>query len=775
MGWLPGYSARKQLTISGGPDGAWALYQKRLSVRKLIAWTDYQKNYVISPTQAFEGDNCYAMHIATLADGTRISDPATTNFRGYWAGMQNILGVDHDQIGTGTSPDGMVWTKDAGNPILTYTPLAWDSLHVNFPSVCVVGGTYYMFYCGCVVTSQDQIGLATSANPNGPFVKQNGGLPVLTSGFSADEFYVTTPSVIYEGGQFIMIYRAYTAALINSRICRAHSPDGINWVRDGMVLDTYADPEFKRYDASSLIMMCSSAAARMTFAISNDNGFTWVIQDTDPVPLDVTKNPNGQLSSGLVRVGSQWYNYYGAATEGTLTHNRISMAISGDLYNLPYQWSNAQNITKIPGPPTNCAVVIDGADFYEGTGSAKATVTANGGAQFTCLKDTSLAGFDWTKRRYFTFWCKSDAINKSGLVYLVSSAGNYRAWLFNYPAAWGQITVDIWSAPALTAGTWNPMATGWFLFGTNATLAGEHFWIDDVTAYQDDGKVGLDRLGRDDFNDIRFTKNDGVTLLDHWIEQYLTGQWADVWIEFADVPASPATITFYMYYQNPGDAGNSNERNTFIKADAFELEVVGNAPAQWAIGGGTFVTSDEQSISVSQSGKVTASGGYHKLSTPAPVTTVAVHFATRMTQLNKDSQFGIRNSADTLWGAYIYFHTDGKIYYQDGGGAHLVQTYNANQWYNLELRNFNFVSNIVDLWIDDTLLVRSLPFWQATADIQGLMFYENTAGVVFYNDNVFVRNYTKGEPTWGAWGVPEFFPFKGGGGMAAKLLGARAI
>ena len=57
------------------------------------------------------------------------------------------------------------------------------------------------------------------------------------------------------------------------------------------------------------------------------------------------------------------------------------------------------------------------------------------------------------------------------------------------------------------------------------------------------------------FADLRFTKSDGSTLLDYWIE-FITGTSpnliAKVWIELAPspdtIPASPGTYTFYIYY-----------------------------------------------------------------------------------------------------------------------------------------------------------------------------------------------------------------------------------
>jgi hypothetical protein len=75
-------------------------------------------------------------------------------------------------------------------------------------------------------------------------------------------------------------------------------------------------------------------------------------------------------------------------------------------------------------------------------------------------------------------------------------------------------------------------------------------------------------------NDIRFTKEDGETKHDYWVDtSSLTGttpnRQVNVWIEVASVPASGA-VDFYMYYGRSGDGGESVGANTFDFFDDFE-------------------------------------------------------------------------------------------------------------------------------------------------------------------------------------------------------------
>ena len=66
-------------------------------------------------------------------------------------------------------------------------------------------------------------------------------------------------------------------------------------------------------------------------------------------------------------------------------------------------------------------------------------------------------------------------------------------------------------------------------------------------------------------NDIRFTKEDGETKHDYWIES-ITGttpnRLAIVIIEVASIPAS-GFVDFYMYYGKSGDSGESEGNDTF--------------------------------------------------------------------------------------------------------------------------------------------------------------------------------------------------------------------
>jgi hypothetical protein len=63
---------------------------------------------------------------------------------------------------------------------------------------------------------------------------------------------------------------------------------------------------------------------------------------------------------------------------------------------------------------------------------------------------------------------------------------------------------------------------------------------------------------RTDFGDVRFTKSDGVTLLDYWMENKIDGDYAIFWVKVAD-DLSTNAVTIYIYYGKSDATTTSNQ------------------------------------------------------------------------------------------------------------------------------------------------------------------------------------------------------------------------
>lgn len=129
-----------------------------------------------------------------------------------------------------------------------------------------------------------------------------------------------------------------------------------------------------------------------------------------------------------------------------------------------------------------------------------------------------------------------------------------------------------------------------------------------------------------DFSDLRFTSDDGTTLIDYWIESKTDDTSAVVWIEVPSISAS-STATVYMYYGNSGASTASSMANTFIFSDDFPGDAIDGT--KWDVstleGGSVTVASSEATFTG-------ASGGWGAIkSDVARGTKLAIRARVKMT------------------------------------------------------------------------------------------------------------------------------------------------
>ena len=81
--------------------------------------------------------------------------------------------------------------------------------------------------------------------------------------------------------------------------------------------------------------------------------------------------------------------------------------------------------------------------------------------------------------------------------------------------------------------------------------------------------VAYDSDMQADFDDLRFTDNDGLTILPHWFGSTTDSTVAEVWVKIPSL-ASEEVSTIYMYYNNPSATTTSSSTLVFVVADDFE-------------------------------------------------------------------------------------------------------------------------------------------------------------------------------------------------------------
>ena len=202
--WYSGSDGRhKRIGYATSPDG--------------IVWTKYGGNPVLDVGPAEAWDEGFVRDSAVLFAGTE--------YEMWYSGG----GGPRMSIGYATSPDGIVWTKHEGNPVLDVGPSgAWDDLILYTSSVLFDGAGYRMWYGGNDGFNA-RIGYATS--PDGIVWTKYGGNPVLDVGDLGtwDEWDMGGPCVLFDGVGFAMWYAGSDG--FRGRIGYATSPDGIDWTK----------------------------------------------------------------------------------------------------------------------------------------------------------------------------------------------------------------------------------------------------------------------------------------------------------------------------------------------------------------------------------------------------------------------------------------------------------------------------------------------------------------------------------------------------------------
>jgi hypothetical protein len=80
-------------------------------------------------------------------------------------------------------------------------------------------------------------------------------------------------------------------------------------------------------------------------------------------------------------------------------------------------------------------------------------------------------------------------------------------------------------------------------------------------------------------SDIRLTESDGVTQIPFWIESWISGSSASIWVKVPSIP--PAGTTLFLYYGNAGATSLSSGNGTFDFFDDFESWTVTPYPYVW--------------------------------------------------------------------------------------------------------------------------------------------------------------------------------------------------
>jgi len=228
-------------------------------------WTKYEGNPVLDLGAPGDWDDFH------------LSNPFVLFEDGIYKMWYSGTNAPNARIGYATSPDGITWTKYEDNPVLDLgAPGEWDDLLVGDPFVLFEDGTYKMWYSG-QNGPNDRTGYATS--PDGITWTRYAGNPVLNLGESGewDDYHAYTPSVLFEDGTYKMWYSGHDGSY--HRIGYTTSPDGIVWTKyeGNPVLDLGAPGAWDDVDIRDPFVLFDDGTYKMWYSGGNGDGSNWLI------------------------------------------------------------------------------------------------------------------------------------------------------------------------------------------------------------------------------------------------------------------------------------------------------------------------------------------------------------------------------------------------------------------------------------------------------------------------------------------------------------------
>jgi len=303
--------------------------------------------------------------------------------------------------------------------------------------------------------------------------------------------------------------------------------------------------------------------------------------------------------------------------------------------------------------------------------------------------------------------------------------------------------------------------------GDNGTSGEKSCWEESLTLGSGDGteaiegttagKVYVNARCRDDFGDIRFTDDDGTTLLDYWMESYISGIFAIFWVEVADsLTTDPQTI--YVYYDKASDTTTSNGANTFpLFFDHFDDA---DYTDKWTAGGTGIVAITESGTVITLQATGNWKNAYILSKSVFGLNTRNVFYAKFYS--NKNEESGEAGYSDLAKAHDVFrYNYSGQPYFTHhtwNGGSHtylnnaLARDSNYHRFFAMRITNVSAkfqIDNGIVMQITTNIPTANLNIWAQAGS------YATSTAPQVEVDYALVMKFVDPEPAHSTWGTEE--------------------
>lgn len=260
-----------------------------------------------------------------------------------------------------------------------------------------------------------------------------------------------------------------------------------------------------------------------------------------------------------------------------------------------------------------------------------------------------------------------------------------------------------------------------------------------------------------DFDDLRFTDDDGSTLLDYWREEWIDSSYAKIWVEVADNLDNDQTI--YMYYGNDAVSTISNGENTFPFYEDWTIESMN--PARWdLINNDGSISFDDTFADFGSILKLEGSDGANEQSYESVYDVIAptsIMFRANIEQTLVVNQRIRIGSGSPIIFSFAYIEGNAatnqlSVYDDDGNPDHqAIDAEHFGAYHKFEItRDGTFAKLYIDGVLDVTASCEP-DIISTPATYMGVVDSEKD----LYVDWFAVRNWIASEPvaTWGVWHI----------------------